>query len=62
MATFDRTALGAPAQHAARQIRDSVESRLLQNGGRLGRASACAANRNHRAVLREFTRAFRQLA
>jgi hypothetical protein len=56
-ATLDRIALRAPTQHAAIEIGDIGETRLLQNHRRLRRAAAGAANRDDRPVTLQFTSA-----
>src|ERR1700726_814131 len=61
-AAFDRVAFGAPAQHAAGQIRDVLEAGLLQDVGGLGRAAAGAAYRDDRPVMAQLGGALGQFA
>src|SRR5438552_12416010 len=61
-AALDRVALGAPAQHAAGQIRNILEAGLLQDVCGLGRAAAGPAHRDDRPVAREFAGALREVA
>ncbi len=55
-------ALAAPAQHAARQVGDVGEARLLQDRRGMGRAAAGAADRHDRSVPRQLLGAGRELA
>ena len=61
-AALDGVAFGAPAQHAAGEVGDVAEPRLLQDHGRLRRAAAGAAHRDDRPVARQFAGALGQLA
>src|SRR5205823_2149796 len=61
-ATLDRMSFGAPAQHAASEIRDITEPGLLQHDGRLRRARTRSAHGNDRTVACELAGAPRKLA
>ena len=59
---LDAAALGAPAQHAARQVGDVGEARLLQDRRGMRRAAAGAAHRDDRLVLGQLPGAGGELA
>src|SRR5688572_17776647 len=55
-------AFGAPAQHAAREVGDFLEARLLEDQSRLRRATASATHRHDGPCLVELSAARLQLA
>jgi hypothetical protein len=59
-AAFDGEALSAPAQHAAGEVGDLVEAGLAEHQGGLSRASAGAADHDHRPLLVKRTAPVRQ--
>src|SRR5256886_2618155 len=61
LAAFDRIALGAPAQHAAREVGDAGKARVLQHDRGLRRARARTAHGDDGTVARKLARASGEL-